>query len=221
MSCDGCKNLTVMLIKVCGMRDADNIEQVRRLKPDMMGLIFYARSSRFVGTEPLPHLRADFAPAAKVGVFVNETVEHIVDIAAQFNLNAVQLHGNESPAECATLRGTGLKVIKAFGIESAADFERCDSYSGCCDMFLFDTRTVGYGGAGTKFDWSIMAEYKQDMPFILSGGIGPDDAESISHLQHPSLVGIDLNSRFETAPALKDVAKLERFISQIRITIDY
>ena len=204
-----------MLIKVCGMRDADNIEQVRCLKPDMMGLIFYARSSRFVGTKPLPHLRADFAPAAKVGVFVNETVEHIVDITAQFNLNAVQLHGNETPAECATVRGTGLKVIKAFGIESAADFERCDSYSGCCDMFLFDTRTAGYGGAGVKFDWSILAEYKQDTPFLLSGGISADDAADIRSISHPQLAGIDLNSRFETAPALKDVAKLRRFIADL------
>ncbi len=210
-----------MLIKVCGMRDSANIEQVRHLNPDMIGLIFYARSPRFVGTEPLPHLTASFAPALKVGVFVNETVAAVADIAARFRLNAVQLHGNESPTECAALRQAGLKVIKAFGISSAADFAQCASYSDCCDMFLFDTRTAGYGGAGVKFDWNILAEYKQDTPFILSGGIGPDDAESIGHLKHPSLVGIDLNSRFETAPALKDVAKLERFISQIRTTIDY
>ncbi len=203
------------------MRDSANIEQVRHLNPDMIGLIFYARSPRFVGTEPLPHLTASFAPALKVGVFVNETVAAVADIAARFRLNAVQLHGNESPTECAALRQAGLKVIKAFGISSAADFAQCASYSDCCDMFLFDTRTAGYGGAGVKFDWNILAEYKQDTPFILSGGIGPDDAESIGHLKHPSLVGIDLNSRFETAPALKDVAKLERFISQIRTTIDY
>ena len=162
------------------MRNADNIEQVRRLRPDMIGLIFYARSPRFVGTEPLPHLQQSFAPAAKVGVFVNEIVERIAELAAAFNLDAVQLHGSESPADCAALRHRGQKVIKAFGIEKAADFEQCDSYSDCCDMFLFDTRTPAYGGAGTKFDWSIMAEYKQDTPFLLSGGIGPDDAETVS-----------------------------------------
>lgn len=205
-----------MIVKVCGMRNADNIEQVRRLRPDMIGLIFYARSPRFVGTEPLPHLQQSFAPAAKVGVFVNETVERVAELAATFNLDAVQLHGSESPADCAALRQRGLKVIKAFGIEKAADFEQCASYSDCCDMFLFDTRTPAYGGAGTKFDWSIMAEYKQDTPFLLSGGIGPDDAETVIALRHPQLAGIDLNSRFETAPALKDVAKLEGFISQIK-----
>jgi phosphoribosylanthranilate isomerase len=204
-----------MLIKVCGMRDADNIEQVRRLKPDMMGLIFYARSSRFVGTEPLPHLTASFAPALKVGVFVNETVAAVADIAVRFRLNAVQLHGNESPAECAALRQTGLKVIKAFGISSAADFAQCASYSDCCDLFLFDTRTAGYGGAGVKFDWSILAKYKQDTPFLLSGGISADDAADIRSISHPQLAGIDLNSRFETAPALKDVAKLRRFIADL------
>lgn len=204
-----------MLIKVCGMRDSANIEQVRCLNPDMIGLIFYARSPRFVGTEPLPHLTASFAPALKVGVFVNETVAVVADIAARFRLNAVQLHGNESPAECAALRQAGLKVIKAFGISSTADFAQCASYSDCCDMFLFDTRTAGYGGAGVKFDWSILAEYKQDTPFLLSGGISADDAADIRSISHPQLAGIDLNSRFETAPALKDVEKLRRFIADL------
>ena len=204
-----------MLIKVCGMRESANIDTVRRLNPDMIGLIFYARSPRFVGSEPLPHLTASFAPALKVGVFVNETVAAVADIAARFRLNAVQLHGNESPAECAALRQTGLKVIKAFGISSAADFAQCASYSGCCDLFLFDTRTAGYGGAGVKFDWSILAEYKQDTPFLLSGGISADDAADIRSISHLQLAGVDLNSRFETAPALKDVEKLRRFIADL------
>lgn len=205
-----------MLIKVCGMRDSANIDSVRRLNPNMIGLIFYARSPRFVGLEPLPHLTASFAPTLKVGVFVNETVAVVADIAARFNLNAVQLHGSESPAECAALRQTGLKVIKAFGISSVADFAQCASYSSCCDLFLFDTRTAGYGGAGVKFDWSILAEYKQDTPFLLSGGISADDAADIRSISHPQLAGIDLNSRFETAPALKDVAKLQKIITDIR-----
>ena len=197
------------------MRDSANIDSVRRLNPDMIGLIFYARSPRFVGLEPLSHLTASFAPALKVGVFVNEMVAAVADIAARFNLNAVQLHGSESPAECAALRQTGLKVIKAFGISSAADFAQCASYLDCCDLFLFDTRTASYGGAGVKFDWSILAEYKQDTPFLLSGGISADDAADIRSISHPQLAGIDLNSRFETAPALKDVAKLQRFITEL------
>ena len=205
-----------MIVKVCGMRDAENIGQVRNLNPDMMGLIFYARSPRFVGNDPLPHLQQSFAPALKVGVFVDEQVDKVEAFAAMFNLDVIQLHGKESPAVCAALREKGLKVIKAFGIENASDFAACGSYTDCCNMFLFDTRTPAHGGAGTKFDWSIIAEYKHNTPFLLSGGIGPDDAAAVIALRHRQLAGIDLNSRFETAPALKDVAKLEGFISQIR-----
>lgn len=205
-----------MLIKVCGMREAANIEEVKQLKPDFMGLIFYPKSSRFVGEEPTEAQATGFAPAKKVGVFVNNTTEYIMEKVEKFHLDMVQLHGNESPEQCKELTGKGIEVIKAFSIMTVEDIKKVSLYDGCTKYNLIDTKTPKVGGSGNKFDWSILDHYPSTTPFLLSGGLDEGDEEAIKALENPALVGVDLNSKFETAPALKDAKKLERFFRKLR-----
>lgn len=205
-----------MLIKVCGMREADNIAAVKALKPDFMGLIFYPKSSRFVGEEPTPEQAESFAPAKKVGVFVNNTIEYIEEKIEKFHLDLVQLHGNESPEFCKELQAKGIELVKAFSITDASDLSHVSSYEGCTAYNLLDTKTPKVGGSGQKFDWNILDHYTSATPFLLSGGIDLEDAAAIKALTHPQLAGVDLNSKFETAPALKDAKKLEAFFKQLR-----
>ena len=201
-----------MLIKVCGMRDPENIRQTASLDIQLMGFIFYPDSKRY--TEYVP----DSLPAAvkKVGVFVNATGSFIKECVTRYGLGLVQLHGNESPALCKELHEAGIPVIKAFSVESESDLLRTDSYSGYCDYFLFDTKCAGYGGSGKSFDWSVLSAYRGDTPFFLSGGINPDSLISLTEFAHSKWAGIDLNSGFETAPGIKDVEKLKEFIKTIK-----
>lgn len=205
-----------MLIKVCGMREADNIAEVRALNPDFMGLIFYPKSSRFVGEEPTEAQAASFAPTKKVGVFVNNTEEYIMEKIEKFHLDLVQLHGSETPAFCKSLTEKGISVIKAFSITNAADLEHVGLYEGCTKYNLLDTKTPKVGGSGMKFDWNILNNYTSKTPFLLSGGLDADDAAAVKALKHPALIGVDLNSKFEIAPALKDATKLSQFITELR-----
>jgi len=203
-----------MIIKVCGMREAENIREVDQLRVDWMGFIFYPGSSRFVKEVPsyLPR------KAKRVGVFVNEEPPVIFERARQFGLDIIQLHGNESPSLCQALRDYNLEVIKAFSIESDKPFptEKVERYEGYCDCFLFDTQTVLHGGSGRKFDWQVLTDYKGETSFLLSGGISPEDEEVIQAFKHSRWVGVDLNSRFESSPAIKDVSLLKEFIKNIR-----
>lgn len=226
------------LIKVCGMRNPDNIRAVSQLPIDYMGFIFYPKSSRYVDMQHLwPGLMPDLADprisdAAKtdnlnsisrVGVFVDAMAQDIIIRVVAFELDAVQLHGSETPTFIRNLRATivpdihpTLKVFKAMSIASADDFARCAKYEGVVDMFVFDTKCTGYGGSGQQFDWSLLDSYHGTVPFLLSGGIGPDDAERIKAVNYPQFVGVDLNSMFETEPTVKDVQLLEKFIGQLR-----
>ncbi len=199
------------LIKVCGMRDAENIREVEALGIDMMGFIFWPKSSRYVSERPA------YLPTGckRVGVFVNEQIEQVQRIADAYALDVIQLHGNESPEYVQRLQGRSL--IKAFNIASPEDIEQTKAYEGIVDYFLFDTKGKSVGGNGEKFDWSLLSAYDGDTPFLLSGGIGPHDAEFVTAFRHPRCMGIDLNSRFEISPALKDVNKLKGFIKQIRL----
>ena len=200
------------LIKVCGMRDADNIRAVEALGIDWLGLIFAPKSSRYVAERPayLP------TRCKRVGVFVNASLEEVTEHIAAFGLDLVQLHGSESPAYIADLRqATSVSVIKVFSIATADDLVQTQAYEGLVDYFLFDTKGQLAGGNGTQFDWSVLSEYRGNTPFLLSGGIGPDDAARVSAFDHPKCIGIDLNSRFETAPALKDITLLKSFLEQI------
>ena len=197
-----------MIVKVCGMRDAENIHEVEALGIDLIGFIFWPKSSRYVSE------RSAYLPTncKRVGVFVDENIEVVKKIAQDYALDYIQLHGNETPDYCALLKGH--KLIKAFNIATAEDFEQTKPYEGLVNYFLFDTKGKSVGGNGIKFDWSVLDDYHGTTPFILSGGIGPDDAARIRSFHHPQLAGIDLNSRFELAPNLKDVTALQKFLNE-------
>ncbi len=201
------------LVKVCGMREAENIREVEALGIDLMGFIFWPKSSRYVSERPayLP------TNCKRVGVFVDEDIETVKRIADDYALDYIQLHGHESPEYCAQLKG--LKLIKAFNIATTEDFKQTEPYTGIVDYFLFDTKGKSVGGNGEKFDWSVLSAYDDNTPFLLSGGIGPDDAEVLtshfSPLTSKKCVGIDLNSRFEIAPGLKDINKLKDFLNAL------
>ena len=201
-----------MKVKVCGMRDAENIRKVEALGINMMGFIFYPKSSRYVSNRPayLPQ------KCKRVGVFVEATIEdirlHIVD----YSLDIIQLHGHESTDFIRSLRslcGDSITIIKAFNIATKEDLEATKPYEGLVDYFLFDTKGKSAGGNGEKFNWNVLSNYKDNTPFLLSGGIGPDDAGRVKVFQHPKCVGIDLNSRFEIEPGIKDITKLKTFLN--------
>ncbi len=200
------------VIKVCGMREAENIRQVEELGADMIGFIFYPRSPRYVYELPgyLPE------KAKKVGVFVNESKEEVLMIADRFGLDYIQLHGNESPGYCRTLQQAGLHLIKAFSIETFKDLHLTTEYKGLCDYYLFDTKTQGYGGSGKQFEWSLLYSYKEETPFLLSGGITPQSGKALNVLQHPRLAGFDINSCFETEPGYKDTERVNQFLEELR-----
>jgi len=205
-----------MKIKVCGMKFPENIVAVAALNPDLMGFIFYSKSPRYA--EPLDLVSLNSLPKSikKIGVFVNESLEDILTIATKYNLDGVQLHGTELVKICKELRKAGFIVIKAFPIAEAYNFKVTKSYEGSCDYFLFDTKTDAYGGSGVKFDWEMLNEYVGETPFLLSGGIAADDAEAILKIDHPKFAGIDLNSKFEVKPGLKNVELLRGFLKEIR-----
>lgn len=204
-----------MLVKVCGMRESENIEKVAQLGVDMMGFIFYPKSPRFT-SQSVDRTAAD-KNVCRVGVFVNESAGLISDKIHLFDLNAVQLHGNESRELCELLHKQNglLKVIKAISVSTAGDIQKYKEYVGAVDYFLFDTKCKTVGGSGQQFDWQVLENYDGDVPFILSGGIGPEDVERIRNFHHPKCIGIDLNSKFELKPGLKDVKKLNTFLENI------
>ena len=198
-----------MIIKVCGMRDASNIQELEKLSINWMGMIFWPKSSRFV-----PEVPAYLPRRVKlVGVFVDASMEEIRQHVTDYQLDIIQLHGQESPAFAEALKP--LPVIKAFNIADPEDLNQTKAYEGIVDYFLFDTKGKVVGGNGEKFDWAVLSSYQGETPFLLSGGIGPDDAEAVNSFHHPRCIGIDLNSRFEQAPTFKDITKLRNFIKQL------
>ncbi len=201
-----------MIIKVCGMRDPENIRAVEQAGTDWMGFIFYPKSPRYVEACP------DYLPeqCKRVGVFVNEPLEHIIRKAGEYRLNYIQLHGQEDPGTCRKLQEAKLKVIKAFSVAKELGTMSLDRYEGCCDYFLFDTACPTHGGSGKAFDWNLVQSYHGETPFLLSGGINPQSLEALSQFEHPNWAGIDLNSGFETAPAVKDATLLHTFIKQVK-----
>lgn len=284
--------MNYQLIKVCGMRDAQNIREVAALGVNLIGLIFYPKSPRYIesissdagiipdysslnsltpkplskgeGSDMLDkQLKAEEtegearnkqieseqlkstqskAPFNKVttplsfgegqggeaaipkfvGVFVNDMPQNIVTAVYNYHLSYVQLHGDESPVMIDNLRRTlapdivpQIKIIKAISVSSAEDLKCCEQYEGHVDLFLFDTKYKGYGGSGQKYDWSVLEAYTGQTPFLLSGGIGPDDADRLRAFHHPQCIGIDLNSKFETAPGMKDINLLQNFLHQL------
>lgn len=204
-----------VLIKVCGMREPDNIREILTLDPGFLGLIFYPKSSRYVTSPTIINNIRFGQNIKKTGVFVNATEDEIMQKVKLYELQAVQLHGEESVVLCRSLRNKGILVLKAFQIYAAEDFEDTLLYNDQVDYFLFDTKTASYGGSGSKFDWSLLDAYHGNTPFFLSGGIGPDDVQAIQKINHPLFRGVDLNSRFEIAPAIKSYKLLQQFIKQL------
>ena len=151
----------------------------------------------------------------KTAVFVNETAENIDALIDKYNFNAIQLHGNEGPELCALFKGR-VTVIKAFGLNEDFDFEQLYAYADHVDFFLLDTKTNIHGGSGLSFDWGILDKYELDIPFFLSGGLSLENLDEIKNITHPQFYGVDLNSRFETEPAMKDIKKLEKAFALIK-----
>lgn len=202
------------------MKFEENILQVADLRPDFMGFIFYPESRRhFEGRIPELH-----PSIRKIGVFVNEYLDVVVEKVKTHGLDGVQLHGEEEPRYCAALREglnkPGFSLIKAFRIGDSIDFDTLRPYEGLCDHFLFDTLGKERGGTGKKFDWEALAGYDLQTPYLLSGGIGPEDLESLAGFlsteQAALCQGIDLNSRFEDAPGMKNTEKLKKFVDDFK-----
>jgi len=224
--------MSKVIVKVCGMRDGENIRQVAELGVDWIGMIFWPKSPRNVTMIPtnagiipdranVPRSAFDFQ-CKRVGVFVDEMPQNIITRVVNFQLDLVQLHGHETPTMIRNLRRTldpdirpGVKFIKAISVSGRDDIATYKDYEGCVDYFLFDTKCKTVGGSGEQFDWSVLEAYDGDVPFLLSGGIGPDDAERVRNFHHPKCIGIDLNSRFETEPGVKNISKLKQFLEQI------
>jgi len=201
-----------MIIKVCGMRDAKNIQEVECLGIDMMGFICWPKSPRYVSEVP-----AYLPKCPRVGVFVNPTLEYVQQSSLVFGFSFIQLHGSESPEFCQEVREkTGLKVIKAISISSKEDLALANQYEVFADLLLFDTKCKTVGGSGQQFNWDILSDYRSSLPFLLSGGIGPEDVERLKQWHHNKCIGFDINSRFELEPSIKDTEKIKSFISTIR-----
>jgi phosphoribosylanthranilate isomerase len=207
-----------MKIKVCGLTDQENIKAVAALAPDYMGFIFYGPSPRYAGSLPAEFLNDIPSAAFKTAVFVNESEGNINNLIDKHSFDAIQLHGAESPEFCNTFRNK-VRVLKAFGLSNHFDFDHLKTYQEKVDFFLFDTQTDIHGGSGKTFDWTILEKYKLDIPFFLSGGISLENLEEVKKISHSMFYGVDLNSKFEDSPGLKNINKLERAFDIIKQSI--
>ena len=202
-----------MKIKVCGMRNPENITELVALDVDFIGYIFHGKSSRNVIVNPKVEIPLRIK---KVGVFVNETEEKIRNKVKEYRLNVVQLHGDESPRFCQELSRSGVQVMKAFSVDSTFDFSQLTEYLSCCNIFLFDSKGEHRGGNGTKFNWELLKQYTGAIPFLLSGGIKLTDIDEILQLDLKNMIGIGVNSGFEISPAVKDIDKVKIMVNEIR-----
>lgn len=198
-------------LKICGMRQAANIAAVADLHPDYMGFIFYQKSPRFISEVSAELIKYVPSSIKTTGVFVDEELEVVKTHIVKLNLKAVQLHGKESIGYCEEIKSTGIEVIKAFGIDGKFDFSQLEAYVDAVDYFLFDTQTAQHGGSGKVFDWRLLQHYKLEKPYFLSGGIDLQHAEVIREINDRRLYAIDVNSKFEVEPGLKDVKRLREF----------
>ena len=203
-----------MNIKVCGITEMKQLQQLDGLDIDFAGLIFYKESPRYIGEKiSKTELKNTDFDLKKVGVFVNPEMIDVLDAIDDYGLDAVQLHGDESPEMCEDL-SSEVEVIKAFRVSDGVDIDKLVApYDAVCDYYLFDTGGLkeSFGGTGKQFDWTILTKAKIEKPFFLSGGIGPDDAPKVKACKHPDFFGVDINSQFEKEPCVKDMAKLLQF----------
>lgn len=204
-------------VKVCGMTDPLNVGEIVQAKPDFIGFIFFPRSPRYVGDKPDIKLFSSLPSGIlSAGVFLNEDTKKILEVSARYGLDVIQLHGNESPDTCLQLKSAGLVIIKAFNIDTGFSFDALAKYDKACDFFLFDAKGKTAGGNGKKFDWGKLEEYQLAKPFFMSGGIGPGDAGVIKSMADRGLFAVDINSRFEISPGIKDSILVKEFIDEIK-----
>jgi phosphoribosylanthranilate isomerase len=202
----------MLKLKVCGMRDSQNIAELIKLSPDFIGFIFHEESARNITHFPEIKIPSHIH---KAGVFVNKDVEFILQKAETHQLDYVQLHGKETPSFCNEVKEKNIKIIKAFNIHEDFDFEQLGAYEGLCDYFLFDAFGRNAGGNSITFNWQLLDKYRGDTPFLLSGGIDGSMAKTIKAIKHPHLMGIDINSGFEIEAGLKDIQKIKAFKDEL------
>lgn len=210
-------NTKELKLKVCGMKFAANIAAVAALQPDYLGFIFYGKTPRFINDVSAELIKYIPEQIKTVGVFVDENGEKVKEKINLHQLNAVQLHGKETVDYCKTLKLTfgNLEVIKAFGIDNDFDFSALEEYVDVVDYFLFDTKTKIHGGSGQTFDWKVLDKYNLEKPYFLSGGIDLEHAAAISKIVDSRLYALDINSKFEIEPGVKDVDKIKEFIAKL------
>ncbi len=200
-----------MKLKVCGMRDSQNIRELLLLNPDYMGFIFYEKSPRNVGEVLDDVLLKSFPESVqKVGVFVNASLDFVKEKVARYGLQLVQLHGDESPAYVADLFAVGIRVMKVFSVGDEFDFKQLGQYNPFVEYFLFDTKGKARGGNGEVFNWELLKGYDQKIPFFLSGGIDLENVDELEKLEAMNIHAIDVNSKFELEPGLKSIEKVEK-----------
>lgn len=208
-----------MYIKVCGMRDAQNIRDVEALGVDILGFIFWPGSKRYVSARP------DYLPvkAQRAGVFVNASPDEVVQKVKEYGLHYVQLHGDEDLSYVTNLQklltvsvDNMPRIVRAIQVASRSKVLKAMMWDGFVDGILFEAPTTGYGGSGISFDWSLLSSYRGNTPFFITGGIGPQSLEALLEFEHPQWIGVDLNSRFESSPAFKDIALLRPFVEALK-----
>ena len=202
-----------MKIKVCGIADAANYEALTKAEPDMLGFIYHPSSPRYVGETP-----SRIGKAKRVGVFVNLKEEMVQRTIVEDDLDVVQLHGIESTELCDSIRESGVLVYKALAVGAALPVDQIDLYERYVDGFVLDTAGRFPGGNGVRFNWELLQEWPSEVPFLLSGGIGPEDAAAVleTYQRNSGMIGVDVNSRFEVRPGLKNVGAVEEFIKQLK-----
>ena len=199
------------------MRDADNIQELLAVSPDFMGFIFYDKSPRYVGEGlDAEQLKSFPRSVKKVGVFVNASPDYILRMMKKYDLQYAQLHGNETPDVCRNLRNRGVSIIKAFSVDASFNFSMVNNYKPFCDFFLFDAKGESFGGNGVTFDWTILNRYDNEKPFFISGGIGLDNIDELETLKGLKLYGVDLNSKVEVEPGVKDLEAIRTIIRKIK-----
>jgi phosphoribosylanthranilate isomerase len=208
-----------MKLKICGMRKATNIAEAAELLPDYLGFIFYEHSPRFISEVSSELIKYVPSTIKTTGVFVNEEIDIVKAYIIKYNLKAVQLHGSESPAYCEGIKASGAEIIKAFGVDEHFDFNQLEAYVDVVDYFLFDTQTPVHGGSGKVFNWELLNNYSLQKPYFLSGGIDLTSINAIKSIKDPRLYAIDVNSKFELQPGLKDIEKLKEFKSALQANI--
>lgn len=199
-----------MKLKICGMKYSENIVEISELLPDFMGFIFWEKSTRYFD-EIIPEIPKSIK---KAGIFVGENAEEIAFKIKQYQLDLIQLHGNETPETCRELQQQNVQIIKVFSIGNDFNFDDLKPFENSCDYFLFDTKGKFPGGNGVAFDWKILEKYDSEKPIFLSGGIGIEDISKIKKLKIP-IFAIDVNSKFETQPGSKNIDLLQQFKSQL------